>query len=105
GAGVLAAPALDAGVEVEPPLPGEVLELAHPEVLRLLDVLDLGELAAGPELGEEHVDGRGDEGHEIRPRNEGDENERDGGVEEPQRYVNAARRRRRQPGRGDVLTH
>ena len=54
---------------------------------------------AGRELGEEDVEGGGDQVHEVRVRDEGDEDERDRGVEEPHRQVDAAQRALPQPDR------
>src|SRR2546429_8312188 len=54
----LAAPALDAGVEVEPPLPRELLELRDAEVLGRLEGRDRRDLAPPAELREEDVERR-----------------------------------------------
>ena len=44
---LLAAAALGAGAEVEQPLPGEVLDLAHAHQVVLAGVLEVDRLAAG----------------------------------------------------------
>src|SRR6058998_1857990 len=61
----LAAAALHAGREVEPALPRELFEPADAERLRLLDVVDLADLAARRELGEEDVERRRHEVDEV----------------------------------------
>jgi hypothetical protein len=91
-AGGLTAAALHAGVEVEPPLPGEFLELRDPEALGLLDVLDLRDLAAGRELGEEDVERRRQHVDEVGTRDDRDEGQRHGGMEEPHAQVGGAQR-------------
>src|SRR5204863_128904 len=81
----LAAAELHAGREVEPALPRELFQLADPQRLRLLDVLDLRDLAPRRQLGEEDVERRGDEVDEVGVRDDGHEEERERGVPEPHR--------------------
>ena len=99
----LAATALEARVEVEPPLPGELLEPRDPESLGRLDVGDGRDLAAWPELGEEDVQRRRDQVREVRIRHQRDEPERERGVGEPEREVQAAQRAGAEAGRQKPL--
>src|SRR5437667_3164089 len=79
----LASPTLEARVEVEPPLPRELLELRDPQTFRLLDVLDRADGPARRQLREEDVEWRRHEVTEIRVRDRRDESDREHRVEEP----------------------
>src|SRR5438477_504868 len=103
GARGLAAAALHAGREVQASLPRELFQLADAERFRLLDVLDLSDLAARGELGEEDVQRRGEHVDEVGVRDDGDEEERQRGVAEPHAQVRAAQRALTHPGREHPL--
>ena len=94
----LAAPALHAGVEVQPLLPGEIGQRRHAQ--RRLVLLDLGlqvrdghQRALGLEIAEEGVDRRVEDMLELRERDRGDERECDQHVRVPEEAVQPQRQR------------